>query len=70
MTGNPEETGSEWDWIPRGTSGIKWINMDTMDTMTGAKKILQYPLVISYIAIENGPVEIVSFSHEKWWIFP
>ena len=44
--------------------------MDTMDTMTGAKKILQYPLVISYIAIENGPVEIVSFSHEKWWIFP
>ena len=30
-----------------------------------------YPMKIeSEFAIENGPVEIVSFSMKKWWIFP
>ena len=28
-----------------------------------------YPLVICYIAIENGHRHS-GFSHEKWWIFP
>ena len=30
-----------------------------------------YPLAICYIAIENGPVEIVDESRLiAWWIFP
>ena len=33
--------------------------------------ISRYPLVMSDIAIENGPVEIVDeFPAIKWWIFP
>jgi hypothetical protein len=30
------------------------------------KKPWGYPLVICYIAIENGPVEIVDLPTEKW----
>jgi hypothetical protein len=29
-----------------------------------------YPLVMSNIAIEHGPVEIVSFPMKHGWIFP
>ena len=29
-----------------------------------------YPLVNVYIAIENGPVDIIDLPIEKWWIFP
>ena len=32
-------------------------------------KSLRYPLVICYIAIEHGPVEIVSFPIKIVWIF-
>ena len=29
-----------------------------------------YPLVICYVAIENGPVEIVDFPIDKMVVFP
>ena len=31
--------------------------------------VMVYPLVICYIAIENGPVEIVDFPMKNGWLF-
>ena len=45
------------DFQPRNREG-HWMSLEIL-----------YPLVICYIAIENGHL-YSEFSHEKWWIFP
>ena len=46
------------------------ISLGIFGDFTG-QYIGDYPLVICYIAIENGPVEIVDLPMKiAWWIFP
>jgi hypothetical protein len=44
-------------------------NIDVMKFIQIFNQMIIYPLVICYIAIENGHRNS-EFSHEKWWIFP
>ena len=44
-----------------------WVGWSPWKAPGITAKWLGYSLVMTNIAIENGPVEIVDFSHRKWW---
>jgi hypothetical protein len=46
------------------------IAQDILKVRVYDAKEIPYPLVMTNIAIENGPVEIVDLPIQKWWIFP